>query len=128
MEDVPLVEVDGDEGLKLPALNLGEGLCGHIDEDVQDVQEFHVSGVHDLPVRAGVVESNFGIPCPEKLDAQNSYLLYTEVQMYVELCVQSSPNFSRLLRPLLDRGITHHLSVAILVPTWYPSSNHTRGC
>lgn len=37
MEDVPLVEVDGDEGLKLPAVNLGEVLCGDIDEGVQNV-------------------------------------------------------------------------------------------
>ena len=50
MEDVSLVEVDGDESLELPALNLGEVLCGDINQDVQDVQEFHVSGIHDLPV------------------------------------------------------------------------------
>ena len=37
MEDVPLVEVDGDEGLKLPAVNLGEVLCGDINEGVQNV-------------------------------------------------------------------------------------------
>ena len=37
MEDVPLVEVDGDEGLKLPAVNLGQVLCGDLDKSVQNV-------------------------------------------------------------------------------------------
>ena len=81
MEDVSLVEVDGDESLELPALNLGEVLCGDINQDVQDVQEFHVSGIHDLPVWAGVAESDLSIPRPEKLDTKNTHLQYTEVEM-----------------------------------------------
>ena len=31
MKDIPLMQMNGDERLKLPTLNLGEVLCGHVD-------------------------------------------------------------------------------------------------
>ena len=50
MEDVPLVEVDGDEGLELPTVNLGQVLCGDINKGVQNVEKLHICASHDLLV------------------------------------------------------------------------------
>ncbi len=50
MEDVPLMEMDGDESFKHTTLNLGEVLCGDIDEHVQHFQEDLICIIHDLLV------------------------------------------------------------------------------
>ena len=64
MEDVPLMEMDGDQSLKHATLDLGELLCGDVDEHVKHLQEYLVCAVHDLLVRLDIVESYFSIPGP----------------------------------------------------------------
>lgn len=48
IKDISLMDVNGDEGLKLCPLIFGEILSGHIDQQVQDIQEVLVGIGHDL--------------------------------------------------------------------------------
>ena len=74
MENIPLMEVNGDESLKLPPLNLGEILCCDVDQHVKHLQEHIVGVVHDLLVASAVVEGDFSVSRPDKLDTQNANL------------------------------------------------------
>lgn len=74
MEYVSLMEVDSDEGFKLPPLYFLERLCGDVDEHVQHLQEHLVSVAHDLLVVARGVERNFSVCCPQELDPQDANL------------------------------------------------------
>ena len=48
IEDIPLVDVDGDEGLKLHTLHLLQVLSGHSNEGVQHLKEVRIGLGHDL--------------------------------------------------------------------------------
>ena len=78
MEDISLMKMNSDECLKLPPLDLGEVLCGHVDESVEYVKEDLVSGSHDLLVRACIGKSYLCISCPDKLNTQdpNLHIVY----------------------------------------------------
>ena len=68
MEDVSLVEVDGDKGLKLATVNLGQILGGHLDEGVKNLLKMIICGLHDLTVSPGVLEGFSCTGCPNDLD------------------------------------------------------------
>ena len=74
VEDVSLVEVGGDQGLKLCAVNLGEWFGGHVNESGQHLLEVVVSGLHDPFVRARVFECFSRVCRPNDLDAKQSNL------------------------------------------------------
>ena len=68
VEDIPLMEVDGDEGLELDPLNLGEVLGGDCDECLQHVLKIRVCFGHGSSLCPGLSE---GIGCaggPNDLD------------------------------------------------------------
>ena len=74
MEDVSLMEMDGDECLKLPSLDLGEVLRCHVDESVENVKEDLISGAHDFLVRASIGKSDLCISGPDELNTKNPNL------------------------------------------------------
>ncbi len=74
MIDIPLMEVDSDQRLKLPPLNFGEGLGRHLDQVVQNLLEVVVSGLHDLAIGSGVLEGISCTYCPDDLNPQESNL------------------------------------------------------
>ena len=74
IEDVPLVHVDGDEGLVLDPLHLAQVLSRHGDEGVEHLQEVGVGGSHDLLVPPGPLQRHLSIPGPYHLDPQEPYL------------------------------------------------------
>ena len=74
VEDVALMQMDGDEGLKLPSVDLREVLCGHVDELVQHLQKLLVHFPHYLFVLSSIGQCNLGIPGPNELDPQDTHL------------------------------------------------------
>ena len=74
MEDVSLVEMDSDESLKLPPLDLGEVLCCHVDEGIENVKEDLISGAHDFLVGASVCKGDLCISGPNELNTKDSNL------------------------------------------------------
>ena len=74
MEDVSLMEMDGDKGLELGTLNLSQLFCRHINQHVQDLLKVVVGCLHDLLVTTSVLESLRGSCCPYHLKAQQPYL------------------------------------------------------
>ena len=64
MEYIPLMEMDGDQSLKLASFYLSQVLSRDIDQHVQHFKKDLVSVVHDLLVGATVIESYFSISCP----------------------------------------------------------------
>ena len=75
VEDVPLMDVNGNERLVLGTLDLGQVLQCHVNQAVQHLQERLVGGGHDLFVRASVGQSVLGIASPDHLDAQDTNLI-----------------------------------------------------
>ena len=57
VENVPLVHVDSDQGLKLGPVNLGEVLHSLPDQGVEHVQELVVGVAHDLLVHPAILKS-----------------------------------------------------------------------
>lgn len=74
VKNVSLMDMDGDESLKLHTLNLGQVLQGLVDQTIQHLQESLVSGGHDLLVGTSVGERKLSISSPQHLDAQNTNL------------------------------------------------------
>ena len=74
VEDVALMQMDGDEGLKLPPVHLREVLRGHLDELVQHLQKLLVHFTHYLLVLSSIGQCNLGIPGPNELDPQDTHL------------------------------------------------------
>ena len=74
MKDISLMQMNSDECLELSSLYLGEVLCGHVDEGIENVKEDLVSGSHDFLVRACVGKSYLCISCPDKLNTKDPNL------------------------------------------------------
>ena len=74
MEDISLMEMNGDECLELPTTDLCQVSSGHIDESIQHLQEHLISTDHYLLVSAGIAQSYLSIPRPDELDPQNTNL------------------------------------------------------
>lgn len=74
MEDISLMQMNRDERLKLPSLNLGEVLRCHVNEGVEDVEKHLISGAHDLLVRASIGEGYLGVSSPDKLNTKDPNL------------------------------------------------------
>ena len=74
MEDISLMQMNRDECLKLPSLNLGEVLRCHVDEGIEDVEKHLVSGAHDLLVGASIGEDYLGVSSPDKLNSKDPNL------------------------------------------------------
>ena len=88
IEDIPLVDVDGDEGLKLHALHLLQVLSGHSNEGVQHLKEVCIGLGHDLLITASTPQGHLWVTCPDHLDAQKTHL----VQAYAGNEWQSAQN------------------------------------
>ena len=65
---VPLVDMNGDQGLIFDSFKLSQFLCCLFNESVEQVQEALVGGWHDFLVVTSVVEGLLSIPCPDHLD------------------------------------------------------------
>ena len=74
MEDVSLVEMDSDECLKLPPLDLGEVLCCHVDESIENVKEDLISGAHNFLIRASVCKGDLSVSGPNELNTKDPNL------------------------------------------------------
>lgn len=71
---VPLVDVDGDEGLVEDPEELGEVARRLVDQQVEEVQEELVRGRHGLAVEPGIGQCAFRSPGPQHLDVQQRHL------------------------------------------------------
>lgn len=65
---VPLVDVDGDEGLVLGPLHSPQVSCGHVNQCVEQIQEQLVGFGHNAPIVSGIGQSLLSIPCPYHLN------------------------------------------------------------
>lgn len=86
--------MDSDEGLELCPLDLGQVLCGLVNQDVQQVQESLVRLLHDFPVVAGVGQSLCGVSCPYHLDTQDSNLKQTDQNHFLNLFLEFKQAFN----------------------------------
>lgn len=75
IEDIPLVNVDGDESLKLYTLHLLQVLSGDCNEGVQHLEEVCIGLSHDLLITASTPQRHLGVTCPDHLDAQQTHLV-----------------------------------------------------
>lgn len=71
------MHMDGDEGLKLDALQPGEIPSRLVNQGVQQLQELVVGLSHQLLVRARLHQSRLCIPCPYHLDPEDANLEFT---------------------------------------------------
>ena len=78
VEDVALMQMYGDEGLKLSAVNLRELLSCDLDQLIQHLQKLLVHFAHYLLVLAGTGQSDLSVPCPDELDPQYTHLRVRE--------------------------------------------------
>ena len=69
IEDVPLVDMDRDEGLELCALDRAQFLCRLSDERVEQIEEVLVRLGHGLAVVLCVLERVGRVPRPHQLNA-----------------------------------------------------------
>ena len=88
IEDVSLVDVDGDECLVLDALHLAQVLSGHLDQCGQHIQEESVGLAHHLLIGASTLQSSLCIPRPHHLDAQQAHL--HNIQWHISCSTQHS--------------------------------------
>ena len=77
VEDISLMQVNGDECLKLSPFDFGEVLRCHIDKSIEHVQEDLISGGHYLLVGACIDKCYFCIPGPNELNPKNTNLQIT---------------------------------------------------
>ena len=70
VEDVLLVDVNGDERLVFCALVASQFRRRFVDEFVEDVQELLVGRHHDLLVRPGRLQRRLRVASPDHLDAE----------------------------------------------------------
>ena len=71
---LPLVDVDGDEGLVEHPEELAQLASRLIDQQVEEVQKELVCGGHGLAVELGIVQCAFSSPRPQHLDVQQRHL------------------------------------------------------
>ena len=76
IEDVPLMDMDGDKGFELGSVHLGEVGDGDVNQCVQHDQEVLIGLFHHLFLSASPVQGIFSIPSPNHLDAEQSDLLW----------------------------------------------------
>jgi len=74
VEDISLMDVDGDERLKAHSVDLAEIACRLWDEHVEDVEKLLIGRLHDLLVVDAVRQSFLGVSCPHELQCQQAYL------------------------------------------------------
>lgn len=74
IEDVPLVDVDGDEGLVFRSLHRFQVARRLVNEQVEQVEETVVHLRHDSAVGSGLRQGHFRVTCPDHLKAQDSDL------------------------------------------------------
>ena len=75
IKDIPLVNVDGDEGLELHTLHLLQVLSGDCNEGVQHLEEVRIGLSHDLLITASTPQGHLRVTCPDHLDAQQTHLV-----------------------------------------------------
>ena len=68
------MHVNGDEGLKLGTIHLGQLRGGHLNQLVQEVQELLVGRRHHLLVCAGVLQRALSVARPDHLDTEQAHL------------------------------------------------------
>ena len=85
VKDIPLVDMDGDEGLKHCPLHFGQVPGCLVNQCVEQFQETLVGLLHHLAVVLGILERFCGISSPQQLDAQKSNLSMHSAYMYIVL-------------------------------------------
>lgn len=68
------MDMDGDEGLKLDALQPGEVTSRLVNQGVQQLQELVVSLSHQLLVGTRLHQSRLCVSCPDHLDPEDAHL------------------------------------------------------
>ena len=77
MENITLMQVDGNVSFKLSTIHLGKVLRCDFNKLIQHVQKLLVGFAHYLLVLSSILQTNFSISSPDKLNSQNSHLQYT---------------------------------------------------
>lgn len=75
------MDMDGDESLKLDALQPGEIPRRLVNQGVQQLQELVVGLSHQLLVRAGLHQSRLCVSCPYHLDPEDANLEFTSLEV-----------------------------------------------
>ncbi|VEL35198.1 unnamed protein product [Protopolystoma xenopodis] len=74
IEDVTLMQMDGDEGLIFGTVNFGKFQRRLVDEDVEKCEEVLVRGRHDFGVLAALFQRFRGVVRPDPLKAEQTHL------------------------------------------------------
>lgn len=74
VEDIALMDVNGNESLVLDSVELREIVNSLFDKRSEQVEETLVGDAHDLLVESSVIQSFFGVLCPDHLDTKKTDL------------------------------------------------------